>query len=331
MLHKIRNRNFLRILFFKLFTETKYLNILKYNKGLQTKLNLSLENYKKYNQIKIEVIPIVNLKEKDEENIFINTVENESLYHIYFNESNEEIERKYIKNNEKISKIIILIDIEVESLRDLFHGCESIKEIKFISFNRKNIIDMGYMFAKCSNLINLDISKIKTDNVTHMEYMFNECSKLENLNLSNFKTDKVEYMNDMFSFCSNLSELNLSNFKIDCVKNMNSMFSACYNLKELNISSFKTEQVEDMSQMLYECHSLQDLDISNLNINEYVNVKIKSDKSPLLISQKNINAIFYGCSEDLELKIRKQKPDVNEKVFNKEAIFDTKETPHFVF
>ena len=331
MLHKIRNRNFLRILFFKLVIEAKYLNILKYNKGLQTKLNLSLENYKKYNQIKIEVIPIENLKEKDEENIFINTVENESLYHIYFNESNEEIERKYIKNNEKISKIIILIDIEVESLRDLFYGCESIKEIKFISFNRKNIIDMGYMFAKCSNLINLDISKIKTDNVTHMEYMFNECSKLENLNLSNFKTDKVEYMNDMFSFCTNLSELNLSNFKIDCVKNMNSMFSACYNLKELNISSFKTEQVEDMSQMFYECHSLQDLDISNLNINEYVNVKIKSDKSPLLISQKNINAIFYGCSEDLELKIRKQKPDVNEKVFNKEAIFDTKETPHFVF
>ena len=90
-------------------------------------MNLSLENYKKYNQIKIEVIPIENLKEKDEENIFINTVENESLYHIYFNESNEEIERKYIKNNEKISKIIILIDIEVESLRDLFYGCENIK------------------------------------------------------------------------------------------------------------------------------------------------------------------------------------------------------------
>ena len=69
MLNKIRNRCLLTRLFFKLLQEKKYLSLLKYNKDLQNKLKLSIDDYKNYNQIIIEVIPIEDLKVNDEENI----------------------------------------------------------------------------------------------------------------------------------------------------------------------------------------------------------------------------------------------------------------------
>ena len=41
---------------------------------------------------------------------FINMNENEKYYHIYFNDNEEEIKRNYLKKNEKVAKIKILID-----------------------------------------------------------------------------------------------------------------------------------------------------------------------------------------------------------------------------
>ena len=57
------------------------MSLIKYNKNIQNKLNISLNDYREYNQIEIEIIPIKN-------NISWNIInfkeENKEHYHIYF-------------------------------------------------------------------------------------------------------------------------------------------------------------------------------------------------------------------------------------------------------
>ena len=184
-------------------TKRKYLKIFINNKKLQKKLNISIDTYIEYynNQIEIEIITDMNkLSEDDNKNKFINIKEesDKSFYHIHFNESNEEIKRHYINKNEKISRIKVIIDMEVKSLANLFKDCYNIKEIKFIKFNRTDFTDYSYMFNNCSALINLDISKLKTDNAKYMSHMFNNCSSLKKINLSNFNTYNVIEIDYMF-------------------------------------------------------------------------------------------------------------------------------------
>ena len=65
-------------------TKKKKLEIVKYNKKIQNRLNLSLNDYKEYREIEIEIIP-----NKGGYGKFINIKENDKLYyHIYFNEKN---------------------------------------------------------------------------------------------------------------------------------------------------------------------------------------------------------------------------------------------------
>ena len=72
-------------------TKKKKLEIVRYNKKIQNRINLSVKNYKEYSetftQIEIEVIPA-----KGKYGRFININENDKLYyHIYFNDNKEEI------------------------------------------------------------------------------------------------------------------------------------------------------------------------------------------------------------------------------------------------
>ena len=51
---------------------------------------------------------------------FINIPKKEKeYYHIYFDNSNEEIKRKYLKKNEKVKMIKIIIDYHVKSLKKI--------------------------------------------------------------------------------------------------------------------------------------------------------------------------------------------------------------------
>ena len=72
-------------------TKKKKLDIVKYNKRIQNRLNLSIKDYKEYCEIEIEIIPT-----KDKYGKFINIKKNDKLYyHIYFNDNKEEIKNKY--------------------------------------------------------------------------------------------------------------------------------------------------------------------------------------------------------------------------------------------
>ena len=180
----------------------KSFEIIKYNKKIQKRVNIDINDYKvfreKYSEIIIEIIPGNNKYGK-----FINIKDKEELYyHIYFNNNKQEIKRNYITENDNVTKIDTMIDYQVKSFEKLFSSCECIESINFKKFYRNNIIDMRSMFSECSSLKEINLSNFNTNNVTDMSAMFNGCSSLKEINLSNFNTNNVTYMYEMSSGCS---------------------------------------------------------------------------------------------------------------------------------
>ena len=218
-------------------TQKKKLEIVRCNKKIQNRLNLSIKDYKEYSEtftpIEIEIIPA-----KDKYGSFIIINENDKLYyHIYFNDNKEEIKNKYRFNEEdgvtkheyyideedKVTKIKIIIDYQVKSFKGLFSWCECIESINFKKFYRNNITDMSGMFSGCSSLKELNLNNFNTNSVTDMYHMFLGCSLLKELNLNNFNTNNVTNMSWMFRGC--LDELKLKiksqfkNIKEEAFKN----------------------------------------------------------------------------------------------------------------
>ena len=113
-------------------TKKKKLEIVKYNKKIQNRLNLDIKDYKEYSEtyssIEIEIIPV-----KGKYGRFIKINENDKLYyHIYFNDNKEEIKNKYkINKKDKVTKIKIIIDYQVKSFKKLFYDCNCIESINF--------------------------------------------------------------------------------------------------------------------------------------------------------------------------------------------------------
>ena len=273
---------------FDYLKRNKSLEIMKCNKKLQNRLNLSINDYKEYSQlytsIEIELIPdnkeygtVINIDDKDKE-----------YYHIYFDNLKFENKSNILFKDEKVKKIKIIIDYQALSFKGLFTDCKCVSSICFKKFYRTNIIDMSYMFSGCSSLKELNLSNFHTDNVTDMSYMFSGCSLLNELNISNFNTNNVTNMNSMFSQCSSLKKINLSNFNTNNVTDMGNMFSGCISLEELNISNFNTNNVTDMSRMFYYCSSLKKLNLSNFNTK---NVKEK-------------DGMLDGCSDEIKNVIK---------------------------
>ena len=272
MLKKIKFKyNFKKIVIF--ISEGKKLKLFKYNKALQKRLDLSINDYDNYShQIVIEIIPINKINDNKIYK-FINITEDEYLYHIYFNEEKKESDRTYMtRKDNAISKIKIVLDKEINSLKELFCDCKGIKEIKFIKFIRKNILDMSYMFYGCSNLIKLDLSNFKTNNVINMSSMFRGCESLKYLSdISKWKTHNVTNMSDLFSWCKSLKSIpDISKWNVENVIDMSFMFNECESLKSLpDLSKWKLEDKTDTIYMFHHCKSLNSIpfDFSNNNNN----------------------------------------------------------------
>ena len=137
---------------FDIMKKNKLLKIMKYNKKLQNRFNLSINDYKEYSQLysSIEIELKFDDNEHDKYYKIINIPEKEKEYfHIYFENSNEEIKRNYLKEEEKGNKIIIIIDYQVRSFKDLFKDCYFIYSIFFKKFHRNNINDMSDIVNSC--------------------------------------------------------------------------------------------------------------------------------------------------------------------------------------
>ena len=266
--------------------KTKSLTIVKYSKKLQKRMNLNINSYKDYSQlyslIELELKLIddkcdeverkYNIWFKEKNNTFINILDEEKeYYHIYFDNSKEEIKRNFLNKNEKVNTIKIIIDYQVKSFKKLFLDCNKISSIKFKKFYRINITDMSEMFSECTSLYELNLSNFNTNNVTNMSNMFYNCKSLNKLNLSNFNTKNVTDMSNMFCRCFSLHELNVSNFNTKNVTSMKKMFNGCA-FGGINLSNFNTSKVTDMSGMFWGCQSLNKLNISNFNTNNVTNM-----------------------------------------------------------
>jgi len=153
--------------FFEYISKRRALKTIKYNKNIQKRINININNYKdyseKYSSIELEIIPI-----KDKYGKFINIKEDKEYYHIYFNDNKEkEIKRTSINEDDNVSKINIIIDYQVKSFNNLFKFCVYIESINFKKFYRNNIIDMSFMFYQCLSLKELNLNYFNTNNVTN--------------------------------------------------------------------------------------------------------------------------------------------------------------------
>ena len=115
----IKNINILKLIF-STISQKKILEINKYNKKLQKRLGLNINAYIDYQKIIIEIIPSENKRGKF---INIQNKKDESYYHIYFNDSKEEIKRYYLIEYDNVTKIKIIIDSQITSLSKLFEDC----------------------------------------------------------------------------------------------------------------------------------------------------------------------------------------------------------------
>ena len=247
-LNNIKSDYFLERIF-NYIKQYKSLIIMKYNKKLQKRLKLNINDYEEFSKVEIE-IKVVD----DKIGKFINMPKRDKkYYHIYFDNSNEEIKRNYLYKNDKFKTIKIIIDYKVKSFKELFSRCECISSIIFNKFYRIDITDMSYMFYKCSLLKELVLYNFNTKHTTYMNGMFYGCNSLKELNLSNFNTNNVTDMSDMFNNCLSLEELNLSSFIKNKVVDMNRMFYGCLSLKELNLSSFNINNTTYINAMLNGC------------------------------------------------------------------------------
>ena len=216
---------------FDYLSKMKLLNIIKYNKFLQDRINIKINDYKeyseKYSSIEIEIRPVFNKTYGQ----FINIPEKDGkYYHIYLNNHKKEIKgkkRDHLNGKERIRTIKVIIDYPVKSLENLFSFCECIEYISFKKFYRNNITEMANMFQRCSSLKEINFSNFKTDNVTDMSFMFSECTSLKEIDLSNFNTKNITNMSYMFHRCSSLKELEVSNLITNKISVKYDMFYNC--------------------------------------------------------------------------------------------------------
>ena len=276
------------------------LEIIKNNKYLQKRTNININNYKEYSEnyssIKIEIIPMKNKYGK-----FINyKKENEKYYHIYFNGGEEkEIKRDVFNEEDKVSKINIIIDYKIKSFNELFQNCECIESIDFKKFYRIDIDNISHMFEGCISLKEINFSNFKTNNISDMSYMFCGCESLKALNLSNFNTNNVTNMNNMFLGCISLIEINLSNFNTNNATDMSGMFAGCKSLTDINLSNFNSNNLNNTSSMFYGCTSLKEINISNLDTNKI----------------SNMYSMFSFCSNELKSKIKNKYKNIRKEAF----------------
>ena len=206
--------------------EYKLLKIIRNNKTLINRLNKDINDYIKFTIIKIEITP-----KKDESGKYINILEKDkSFYHIYFNNNKNETSDLFIKKDDSIEKIKIIIDSGINNIKELFKDCRCIEKINFIIFNKLNVTDMSHLFDGCISLKEINISKFKTNKVSDMSYMFNNCISLKDINISNFNTNNVINIAKMFSDCSSLEKIDLSKFNTNNIINMSGLFEGCFSL-----------------------------------------------------------------------------------------------------
>ena len=90
--NNLKSDYFLQLLFNNLL-KNKSLDIIKYNKNIKNRMNISIKDYKEYSEI-YSTIEIEIKSVNNKYGTFINIIKEKEIYfHIYFNNNKEEIKK----------------------------------------------------------------------------------------------------------------------------------------------------------------------------------------------------------------------------------------------
>jgi len=216
----------------------KKLNIVRYNKKLQSKLGLKLEDYIIYNyrtEIEIDILNFTNAKIKCLKKFLTFFKKKKDLFYIQFKINNEG-EYKDLSSLKVLYSSNLRIKLKnkqrITDYSNFFYGCSFIKTINFIKFKETDVKNMSYMFYKCNNLKYIsNINKLITKNVTTTSHMFDGCRRLKYLDLSILDLKNVDDMSYMFSNCKSLKRIIVSE-KVNkkCGIKMEGIFFNCKSL-----------------------------------------------------------------------------------------------------
>ena len=333
-IHKSGNKYIKRGIFLKR-------NINEFIKRVKYPYNIKYKFYKNINEINLitkiekedinkEIYFLDNKYIEFENDILIQHNEHDNLKELnelntelYINKKQYEYKKYFKPEKEGEYKINIKFNIDLVDCSGMFAGCKNIINIKFKSFNTKNVMNMKYIFYDCTKLNNiLNIFKWDTKNVTDMSGMFGLCITLNNLlDISKWDTKNVTNMSYMFYCCESLNNLpDISKWDTKNVTDMRWMFDGCNSLKSLpDISKWDTKNVTDMRWMFNKCESLKSLpDISKWDTKNITNMSgmfsyCKSLNNLPDISKwdtKNVTGMrwmFDGCNEKIIPKKFKNK------------------------
>ena len=123
---------------------------------------------------------------------------------------------------------------DLNTLNQLFNGCDKIVTVDLIGFDASGITDFSYMFQGMYALQTIKgIEDFDTSNATTTNSMFALTRALTSLDLSKWNVSNVTDMNSMFSTMTHLQTLNISGWDTSKVENFNYMFKQCAVLKEI--------------------------------------------------------------------------------------------------
>jgi surface protein len=338
MLKNIKSKYILKQIF-SLLNEYINLKLLNYNRKLQEKLEIDINDYISYNLIKIELI--VNPLEYEKEKFINIQLKNEKNYDFnFYDEADNKIERQKknfiygllfgedydtIDKKDNIHKILVCINNKIKDINGLFQKIGCLKEINFLNCKRLNLFNLEKLFLNCNNLIKLNLANMETKNILNMSKIFAGCKLLEEIDLSNFNTKNVINMSWMFHGCSHLKKLNLSNFDTSKVIDMSYMFFECSNLSSLDLSNFNTKNVSKMTCMFFRCTKLKELNIINFDT-----INVKDMESMFLYcgtlekifvnrfvikSDTKVHNMISNCHYRLQNTIKEQNPGLKFEAF----------------
>ena len=266
--------SFVLKIIFGFLNEFKKLNIIKYNKKLQKRLNVNKNDYSTIITIKL----FENRKNEFCFEFFDKSDFCDEEIYLYNKNNDKEVKNRSIKPNNNIKYIEIIfrrrhnslaklfsgykyirsVDIKnsVGNLNSMFSYCKSLEEVNFINFNFEKVYDMTYLFSCCGSLKKVSFNK--------------DCGKNVNIKTSlvinsdvKFRVNKFElsYINAdyMFDECTQLNEVWLDN-TYDTYNNisMNYMFNEYTSLKKVILENFNVFAI-GMFCMFKNCSSLKEL------------------------------------------------------------------------
>ena len=258
--------------------ERKKLNLIKYNKNLQRKLNININNYRRYRYIIFYVegqnknVKFINFYNKKSNDIIIKNTNVPRFKRILVNTYNLRLMGLFFKLEGILSVRIIklfndnsLWNGKQYNLCNLFHGCTNLKQIIFQNDNKFLLENGNEMFKDCENLEKIEgLENLETYIVKNIRELFMNCRSLTSIKgIEKWKLKYVKNMSSMFENCTSLTTLpDISKWKFRTYYeadylNMSGLFKNCSSLISLpDISNWNTNRVDLMNEMFYGCKSL---------------------------------------------------------------------------